>query len=261
MIDTPSNTQRPIRVTASQTGKEDRRGNIDAVPRTRIKSGSRYRVARNADPHVRDDQKGLSHLDQLHNRDLWRHTKIGSFDLSSHLNCIQKGSPGLFRLIEAREFRMTIFHFPNKFGISTFLSFIATVSDSLITILQSKFYMKAAVNTQVVQFEAQGICHDEIWARLHFGRNRASRVLRFCRDNSILPCIPPRERPKKVTPEIHDFIDVCILQSALLSFADLSSGVWSRFGTPIGDSTVGTFKKLNGKEIFCANHRIVIKTF
>jgi hypothetical protein len=40
-----------------------------------------------------------------------------------------------------------------SFGISTFLSFIATVFDSLIYILQLKFYMRATVDPQIVQFE------------------------------------------------------------------------------------------------------------
>jgi hypothetical protein len=72
-----------------------------------------------------------------------------------------------FQLIEAREFRMSVF-------ISFFLSSIATVSDSLVYILQLKFYMKAVVDAQTVQFEAQGIYRDEICARIHVGPNRVS---------------------------------------------------------------------------------------
>jgi hypothetical protein len=67
---------------------------------------------------------------------------------------------------------MAIFHFLNEFEISTFLSFIATVSDSLISILQLKFSMQAAVDARIIQLEAQGICQDEICAHLHVGPNR-----------------------------------------------------------------------------------------
>jgi hypothetical protein len=61
---------------------------------------------------------------------------------------------------------------------------------------------------------------------------------------------PPRGRPKKVTPEIRDFIDVRTLQSARLSITDMSSEVRCQ---------IGTFKKLNAKDIFCADRRIVTK--
>jgi hypothetical protein len=98
--------------------------------------------------------------------------------------------------------------------------------------------MKAAVDAQIVQFEAQGSCCDEICAHLLAGPNRISRVLCFFRDNNTLPCIPPRGGPKKVTPEILDFIDVRTLQSARLFLAGLSSEVRSRFGTAVSGSTV-----------------------
>jgi hypothetical protein len=151
--------------------------------------------------------------------------------------------------------------FPNEFRISTFLSFIAGVSDWLIYISQLKFYMKAAVDAQIIQFEAQGLCRYEIWVRLHVGSNRVSRVFRLFRDNNNVPCIPPPGRPTKVTPEILDFIDVRTLQSTPLSLADLSSEVRSRFGTIISGSTVGTFKKIEWIRDICANRRIVIQTF
>jgi hypothetical protein len=109
--------------------------------------------------------------------------------------------------------------------------------------------LKAAVDVQIIQFEAQGICWDKICARLHAGPNRVSRVLSFFRYDNTIPCIPPLGRPKKVTAEILDFIDVRILQLARLSLADLSSEVRSRFGTTISDSTVGIFRKVEWKSV------------
>jgi transposase len=131
---------------------------------------------------------------------------------------------------------------------------MVTVSDSLIYILQFKFYMKAAVDAQIVQFEAQSIFRDEMYACFHLGPNRVSEVLRFFQDNTTLPRIPPRGRPKKVTPEILDFINVRTLQSAHLSLADLPSEVRSQFGTTISGSIVSAIRTNLGFHYQPARH-------
>jgi hypothetical protein len=79
----------------------------------------------------------------------------------------------------------------------------------------------------LVQFEAQGIYRDEICAHLYVGSNQVSRILGFFRDNSTLACVLAPGQPKKVAPEVLDFIDRCTLQSARLSIVDLSSEVRS----------------------------------
>jgi hypothetical protein len=81
-------------------------------------------------------------------------------------------------------------------------------------------YLKTAVGAQIVLFEAQAIFLNEICAPLHIGPNRVSRVPRIFRDNNTLPLIPLRGRPKRVPPEILDFIDARTLQSAHLSLAN-----------------------------------------
>jgi hypothetical protein len=68
-------------------------------------------------------------------------------------------------------------------------------------------YLKTAVGAQIVLFEAQAIFLNEICVPLHLGPNRVSRVLRIFRDNNTLPLISLRGRPKRVPPEILDFID------------------------------------------------------
>jgi hypothetical protein len=85
--------------------------------------------------------------------------------------------------------------------------------------------------------DARGMTRDHICSTLHVGPNRLSRAVRFCQNRGASP--PPRTqgRPKKMTPEILDFIYIRTLQCGRLSRADLGLEVRSRFGISVSPLT------------------------
>jgi hypothetical protein len=68
--------------------------------------------------------------------------------------------------------------------------------------------MSDSLDAQILQHYTQhATCH-AICSLLHVGPNRVSRVLGFFRDNHHLPPSPQKGRPKQVTDDILDYIDV-----------------------------------------------------
>jgi hypothetical protein len=140
-----------------------------------------------------------------------------------------------------------------EFEISTFLSFIAIVSDSLIYILQLKFCMKAAVDAQIVRSRLK------VSAGMRSMCVSALVPTEFHEFSFAFETITPWHAFRLVIyqrklPQILDLIDVRTLQSACLSLTDLLSEVQSRFGTSINDSTVRAIRNNLGFHSQAARH-------
>jgi hypothetical protein len=73
--------------------------------------------------------------------------------------------------------------------------------------------MSDSVDAQILEYHNQGATRDMIFSRLQVGPNRVSSVLNFFRDHHQFPPRVGKGRPKKVTRNILDFIDIHTIQS------------------------------------------------
>jgi transposase len=86
------------------------------------------------------------------------------------------------------------------------------------------------------------------------GPNRVSRVFHYFQENQTLPPPRCRGRPKKVTQEILDFIDIRTLQEARLSLGELRAEIEQRFNTRFCNSTMRTIRSNLGFNYQPARH-------
>jgi hypothetical protein len=73
--------------------------------------------------------------------------------------------------------------------------------------------MSDSVDAQILEYHNQGATRDLISSLFHVGPDRASRILNFFREHHELPSPLGKGRPKNVTGDILDFIDIRTIQS------------------------------------------------
>jgi hypothetical protein len=81
------------------------------------------------------------------------------------------------------------------------------------------------VDAQIFEYHNQSTTRDMICSLLHVGLNRVSGVLHFFRDHHQLPPRVGKGRPKKVTRDIIDFINIGTIQSPQQSLKALSDQI------------------------------------
>jgi hypothetical protein len=68
--------------------------------------------------------------------------------------------------------------------------------------------MSDSADAQILENHNQGTTGDMICSLFHVGPNRVSRVLNLFRDHHQLPLRIGKGRPKNITRDILDFIDI-----------------------------------------------------
>jgi transposase len=102
--------------------------------------------------------------------------------------------------------------------------------------------MSDSLDAQILRHHTQGDTRNAICRLLHVGPNRVSHVLGFFCDNHHVPPSPQKGRPKKITDEILDYIDVHTLGSTRLSLSELTREIHSRFEITISRAAIGTIR-------------------
>jgi transposase len=102
--------------------------------------------------------------------------------------------------------------------------------------------MSGSLDAQILQHYTQGATLDAICCLRHVGSNRVSCVLVFFRDNRHLSPSPQKGRPKKVTDEILNYIDVRMLGSVRLSLSELTREIHSQFEITISRAAIRTIR-------------------
>jgi transposase len=98
------------------------------------------------------------------------------------------------------------------------------------------------LDAHILEYHDQGATRDMICSLLQVGPNRVSRVLNFFRDRYQLPPRVGKGRPKKVTRDILDFIDISTIQSPKQSLKALSDEIHSCFDTVLLRATIANVR-------------------
>jgi transposase len=98
--------------------------------------------------------------------------------------------------------------------------------------------MSLSVEQRIVELHAQGYNRDAICSTLQTGEHRVSRTLKIFHETGTIPTPRVGGRPRKVTDDILDFIDVRTIQTASLSSGWLAKEVQQRFGVQLSKSTI-----------------------
>jgi transposase len=112
---------------------------------------------------------------------------------------------------------------------------------------------------RILDLHAQGYTRDDICATLHVGTHRVSRTIHLFEATGTIPSPRFGGRPRKVTDEILDYIDVRTLAAARLPSTRLAAEIRDKYGIPLSISTIVTRRREMGFRFRPPRHKQILR--
>jgi transposase len=106
--------------------------------------------------------------------------------------------------------------------------------------------MTRTIESRIIELHAQQYTRDAICDALCVGTHRVSRTIQIWNETGMIPAPRQGGRPRKLTEEILDYIDIRTLQTASIPSASLACELTGKFGVKLATSTVTSARKKLG---------------